>query len=334
MKAVVLSNYGNVENLELAELPVPSIKPGEIRIRTRAISFNPVDTQIRRGLPEGKMVTTNILGRDLSGIVDEVYPGETRFKKGDEVYCYVCNLASSGTYVEYICVPADIVALKPATLSHEEASAVPVAGITAWLALTKLKTPRSRSLFVAGGAGGVGSFAIMLSGHFGFDQVVTTAGNEKSRAYLTGVLGLNEDQILNYRTDDVAAEAIKRNGGYFDGAFDLAGGRMLTVCCKVIGFDGNMASAVDPPEKDDFEFLFQKNGSFHSIGANAYSLSGDRKDWKNYRHMLEALAGLFDNAQLKKPSVQVVGRFSAATVQTAHRLLESGAVQGKLVMSC
>src|SRR6188508_3118731 len=122
MKAVILNKYGSVDNFELADLPIPEIKKGQVRIKMMAVSFNPVDYQIRKGLPEMKLVTSNILGRDIAGIVDEVHKAVTDLKKGDEVYCYVCNLASSGTYAEYVSVPAAIVSKKPASLSFEQAA--------------------------------------------------------------------------------------------------------------------------------------------------------------------------------------------------------------------
>src|SRR5262249_55984303 len=156
----------------MEDVSVPSIQKGQIRIRIKAASFNPVDYQIRKGLPESDLVRSNILGRDLSGIVDKVFSDVKEFKKGDEVYCYVANLGSSGTYTEYITVPAAIVAKKPMCLSHEQAASIPVSGITAWLALNKTKAKKFNSVFIAGGAGGVGSFAISLAKQLGIQNIL------------------------------------------------------------------------------------------------------------------------------------------------------------------
>jgi NADPH:quinone reductase len=130
MKASILKEYGGSDNFELTGLPIPSIQTGQIRIKIKAVSFNPVDFQIRKGLSESRSVTSNILGRDLPRIVDEVHEEVADFKKGDKVYCYTCNPGSSGTYTEYICVPSEIVSKKPVSLSHEQAASIPVAGIT------------------------------------------------------------------------------------------------------------------------------------------------------------------------------------------------------------
>lgn len=216
MKAIILKEYGSIDNFEMADLTVPVTRKGQIRIKIKAVSFNPVDYQIRKGLPESRSVTSNILGRDLSGIVDEVYEDVKDFIIGDEVFCYACNLASSGTYTEYVCVPEAIVAKKPVSLSHEQAASIPVAGITAWLALTKTKAGKSTSVFIAGGAGGVGTFAIMFAKQLGCKNIVTTAGNDKSLSYLVENLQLKKEQIINYRDDDFIKKTIERNNGYFD----------------------------------------------------------------------------------------------------------------------
>jgi NADPH:quinone reductase len=333
MKAIILREYGSVDNFEIADLPVPETRKGQIRIKIKAVSFNPVDYQIRKGLPESRSVTSNILGRDLSGIVDEVHECVTDFKKGDEVFCYTCDLAGSGSYTEYICVPAAIVARKPVSLSHAQAASIPVAGITAWIALTKTKAEKSKSIFIAGGAGGVGTFSIMFAKQFGC-QIVTTAGNDKSLSYLLQNLQLKKEQIINYRDNDFIKKAIEINNGYFDIALDLVGGKMLSACCELLTIDGNLASVTEAPGQNDFDILFLKNASFHSIGANAYSLSDNQEYWKTYQDILNHISKLFDSNAISKPPITILGPLSVDTVKKAHELLENNSVQGKLVMKC
>ena len=334
MKAIILKEYGSINNFESADIPIPLVKKGHIRIRIKAVSFNPVDYQIRKGLPESRQVTSSILGRDFSGIVDEVHEDEREFKKGDEVFCYVSNLASSGTYTEFICVPSTIVAKKPVFLSHEQAASIPVAGITAILAIEKAKKNKSRTFFIAGGAGGVGTFVIMFAKLSGFRNIVATAGNDKSRSYLMQQLQLKEEQIINYRDNDFVKSAIVVNGEYFDVALDLVGGKMLSACCELLAIDGQLISVVDVPGKEDFEILFQKNASFHPIGANAYSLSTNPGHWKTYKYILNYISGLFDSNVLIKPPITILGSLSVGTVKKAHELLENNSVQGKLIMTC
>ena len=334
MKAIILKEYGSIDNFEVADVPMPPTGKGEIRIKIKAVSFNPVDYQVRKGLPEARELKSNILGRDLSGIVDEVDKDVNDFKKGDEVICYVCNLASSGTYTEYISAPSSLVGRKPVSLSHEEAASIPVAGITAWLALNKAKTGKSKSIFIAGGAGGVGSFAIMLAKQSGLHNIITTAGNDRSRDYLVQNLQLEKEQIINYKDDDFIKKAIERNGGHFDIVLDLVGGRMLSACCELLAIDGNLVSVTEIPVRDDFEILFRKNASFHTIGANAYSLSDNREHWKMYQYILNYISKLFDSKAIVKPAITILGPLSVDTVKKAHTLLENSSVQGKLIMSC
>ena len=334
MKAIILKEYGSINNFESADIPIPLVKKGHIRIRIKAVSFNPVDYQIRKGLPESGQVTSSILGRDFSGIVDEVHEDEREFKKGDEVFCYVSNLASSGTYTEFICVPSTIVAKKPVFLSHEQAASIPVAGITAILAIEKAKKNKSKSFFISGGAGGVGTFVIMFAKLSGFRNIVATAGNDKSRSYLMQQLQLKKEQIINYRDSDFVKNAIEVNGEYFDVALDLVGGKMLSACCELLAIDGQLISVVDVPGKEDFEILFQKNASFHPIGANAYSLSANPGHWKTYKYILNYISGLFDSNVLIKPPITILGSLSVGTVKKAHELLENNSVQGKLIMTC
>ncbi|MEA2695658.1 MAG: NADPH:quinone reductase [Acidobacteriota bacterium] len=334
MKAIVLSSFGSADNFEMADLPIPEVRPGEVRIKIQAVSFNPVDYQIRNGQSESRHLRSMILGRDLSGCVAAVHENVTDFRVGDSVWSYVCDLASSGTYAEYVSVPAELVAMKPVSLTHEQAAAVPVAGITASLALNKARAGATTSVFLAGGAGGVGTFAILLARQLGVRNLVTTAGNAKSRAHLIASCGLSHDQIVDYKDGGFIEQAMKRNGGGFDVALDLVGGRMLSACCALLAVDGDLVSITEAPSQDDFETLFQKNASFHSVGANAYSLIEDRAVWRKYREMLEHLSRLFDSGALAPPPIHVLGRLSPEVVKEAHALLESNAVQGKLVMTC
>jgi NADPH:quinone reductase-like Zn-dependent oxidoreductase len=265
-------------------------------------------------------------------VIDEVHEEVSDFKKGDEVYSYVAHLASSGTYTEYICVPSFLVAKKPLSLSHEEAAATPVAGITAWLALTKTKAQIAKSVFLAGGAGGVGSFVILFAKKFGVNNIVTTAGSSKSFYYLVQRLGISESRVLNYRNNNFVENTVDKKG-YFDIAIDLVGGKILSACCSLLAIDGDLASATEIPTTNDFEVLFSKNASFHSIGTNAYSLSQNQFHHARYQQILNRITDLFDSGSISKPPVSVVGSFGLQTVRQAHIMLENNLAQGKLVMN-
>ncbi len=114
---------------------------------------------------------------------------------------------------------------------------------------------------------------------------------------------------------------------------NFVGGKTLSSCCEVVAIDGDFASVTDAPHKDDFEILYQKNASFHSIGANAYSLTENQEYWKNYQHILNDISKLFDNNAISKPPITIVGSLSVEAVKNAHELLENNLAQGKLIMS-
>jgi NADPH2:quinone reductase len=160
---------------------------------------------------------------------------------------------------------------------------VPVAGITASIALNKARVDKTASVFIAGGAGGAGTFTILLARQLGVRNLVTTAGNAKSRDYLIAACGLSDDQIIDYKNGSFIEQAMQHNGGGFDVALDLVGGNMLSACCVLLALDGNLASITEAPGQDDFAALFQKNASFQPVGANASSLTNDRAIWRKYR---------------------------------------------------
>jgi NADPH:quinone reductase len=334
MQAIVLNAFGSVDNFAMAELPMPDLREGDVRIKVKAISFNPIDYQIRKGNAGSLLLQPVVLGRDLSGCIDAIHESVTDLAVGDDVFSYVCKLASSGTYAEYVCVPAELVAKMPKSLTYEQAAAIPVIGITASMAWDKVMSDKTTSVFIAGGAGGVGSIAIQLARLRGVKNLTTTAGSPKSRAFLIEQCGLRDEQIIDYKADDFVAQALERNGRAFDIALDLVGGSMLSACCALLAVDGNIASVTEAPSVDDFDVLFEKNASFHSVGANAYSLATDRAVWLRYRHMLDRLSGYFEDGSIALPTINNLGNFSVAVVKQAHILLESSAVQGKLVMTC
>ena len=334
MKAIALSAYGSAANFYEVDLPLPEMRPGDVRIRVHAIAFNPIDVQLRKGSLPGAPVSTAVLGRDLSGTVDAVHESVHSLRPGDEVYSCICTLASSGAYAEFVSVPEELVSLRPARLSHGQAAAIPVAALTAGLALERTRADSSQSMLVIGGGGGVGSFVISLAEEIGLHRLVTTAGSEASREYLTGECGLRDDQVLDYRRGNLADLAMAANGGAYDVVIDLVGGTTLSAACRMLTVGGHLASATEAPSRDDFEFLFDRNASFHAIGAHADSLSRDRRQWMRYRHRLDRLSRQIDAGSLRMPRVTDVGRFSVSTVRRAHDLLEHGGVQGKLVMTC
>ena len=174
MHAIVIHETGGPEVLRYEETERPEPRDGEVLIRVLAASVNPVDWKYRRGMAEKQLPA--VLGNDVSGTVEE--SRAEGFAEGDDVF----GLAASGGYAEFATSPAGVIAKKPAGLSHEQAAAIPVAGLTAWQALhDRGGLERGQTALVAGGAGGVGHDRCQRSPRGGWKPVGRDAGRGASR---------------------------------------------------------------------------------------------------------------------------------------------------------
>lgn len=159
MKAMVVHQFGGPEVLKYEDAPRPQPKEGEILVRVIAAGVNPVDTYVTAG-KGGNATLPVIPGRDVAGVVEELGPGATKFKKGDAVYAYSRN----GGFAEYVAVAEKDAAPKPASLTFVEAAGVPVGGGTAWRALVDTAhVAPGQTVLVQGGSGGVGGLAVQIA---------------------------------------------------------------------------------------------------------------------------------------------------------------------------
>ncbi|KAH9328445.1 hypothetical protein KI387_000553, partial [Taxus chinensis] len=196
---VILCN-GSSNVLQFGDLPVPTAGPEEILVKVRAVALNPVDFKLRAGaFPHDKFPV--VPGCDVCGVVEEVGEGVTKFKKGDEVYGNIQVViagrpkTSAGTLAQYTVVEQHLVAHKPNNLSGEEAASLPVALLTAQKAFDMVNFERGQSVFVVGGAGGVGRIAIQLAKHvYGASRIVSNASTGK----LDFVKSLGADLVVDY----------------------------------------------------------------------------------------------------------------------------------------
>lgn len=339
MRAVILEKFGGAENLVDATLPMPQAGADDVLIRVKAVGFNPTDYQLRQsGHPS--LTPPVVIGRDIAGVVEACGANVRDLKAGDAVFAYLVPRWLGG-YAEYVAAPSWYVAPKPVALSFAEAASVPVAAMTALCALRRARPESRKSLLVAGGAGGVGSWAIGFAKAFGISRIVTTAGSEASRGYIRDVLGLDEARIVDYRgrgRADLAQAAVAANGGLFEIALDCVGGAMTHLCCDVVDFEGDVVSVVNGPKDQshgtaeaDEDLLFDRSAAFHCemISAIAYAAQPERHGV--YRERLLDIAGFIERGEVRLPAVTVVGALSAASVREAHRRLETGHTIGKLV---
>ncbi len=343
MKAVVLDAFGGVENLHWRDWMMPEPGEGEIRIKINGIAVNPVDYKMRKGLIPGELPA--VLGRDASGIVDAIGPGITQFQEGDEVFAVLFGPKSNGAYAEYVTTSAHFVCKKPSNLSFIEASILGVAGITAYDAvMKKAQIQTEDTVLVAGGSGGVGSFAISFLKHLGVSTVLTTTGSDKSKKYLAQKLKIPENHLVPYigQNVDEMMEQIKTatNGKGVDIAFDFVGGEMKKLCFNAVGFDGRIVSIVEEPPGFDFDIwradtspFFAKSGTYHFVAASARARNGGPDDWSVYGDVMSDIVRLIEAGELKLPEITHLGSLSEETIREAHMLLETGQAKGKLALS-
>jgi NADPH:quinone reductase-like Zn-dependent oxidoreductase len=193
MHAMVL----NEGKLELQTLPIPQPQSGQVRIRVRAASVNPVDWKLAQRAPAG---THSIPGRDLAGIIDAVGPDAGTWHAGQAVIA----VATGGSYTQYALASVHAVALKPSHLSFEEAAGIPIVGETGWRAMVVVgNVQRGQRVLIQGGAGGVGSSAVQIAKARGAYVIATASPSHN------GLLrSLGADEVVDYH-DAHAVDAIR-----------------------------------------------------------------------------------------------------------------------------
>jgi NADPH:quinone reductase-like Zn-dependent oxidoreductase len=222
MKAFLYEAYGPPERLRMAEVDKPVPDADEVLVEVLGASVNPADWHSMRGKPLFSRLTLGllgpkhkILGVDVAGRVETVGSGVTTVKPGDEVYANLLDHGYGG-FAEYVSVPADGVALKPANLSFEKAAAVPMAAVTALQGLRHHgEIQPGQKVLINGASGGVGTYAVQLAKLFGADVtgVCSTGKVDLARS-------LGADRVVDYTQEDFA-----RLGERFDLMLDIAGSR-------------------------------------------------------------------------------------------------------------
>ena len=343
MQAMALKAFGGADNLRWSEWPLPDPKAGEVRIRVHAISVNPVDVKMRLGRIPVELPV--VLGRDVAGTIDALGEGVTRFEVGDSVFAVLFGQRSNGAYAQYVSTPAAFVRLKPSGVSDAQAAALGVAGLTAYESVMRKAHVRAgEAVLVAGGAGGVGSFAIPLLRHVGASPILVTTGNDQSAAYLRQTMKIPDDDLVHYRgrSLDELESAVRARTDHRGATvtFDFVGGEMKKLCFRAIDFDGRVVSIVE--ESPGFELdiwrldrspLLARSGTFQFVALSARARAGSARDWEVYQETMADLTTLISTRRIPPPSVTELGELSEPTIQEAHRMLETGHVTGKLVLT-
>ncbi len=302
MKAAFIERFGGPEVFQYGDLPDPVAGPGEVVVDIVATSVNAADWKVRLG--EYKHTKFPLVpGRDFSGTVSAVGEGVKDIALGDAVFG-VCAAGQEGSYAEKIAVKAEIVAKKPSGLSHVNAAALALTGLTAMSAIEDtLKLQRGETILIQGGAGGVAGFAIQLAKHIGA-RVITTA-SAANHAY---VRGLGADEVVDYNARDFT-QAVAN----CDAVFDTVGGDVAQRSFAVLKPGGRAAfiasgAQAPTPQRTDVTALRPPVG--------------------RARRHLERIVELYEAGVVRPAEVKLYRLSEAAD---AHRLSESRHFKGKLV---
>ena len=332
MRALVLTNYGGPETTVLADVPEPAPRAGEVLVRVRAAGLNPVDFKTRAG---GLRVIHRyplpiVMGNELSGVVEDLGPGAMRFAKGDRVFARV-DRNKMGAFAEYAVIPEDHVALMPKSLDFPAAAAVPLAALTALQALRdELHVSAGQRIFIPGGAGGVGTFAIQIAKLLGA-HVATTASPSGDAL----VARLGADVVIDY-----TRECFEEKVSGYDSAFDLLGGDTLARLWPVLKPGGRVVSIAGMPEPVTARKDLERGSGLAAIFwvASLTTRLRAARHGLSYRYLfmhasgadLTYLASLID---AKKLDVVIDRVFSFTDIKEAVAYLETGHAKGKVVVT-
>ena len=241
MKAFIIDGYGSNEKVRLGEMPEPKLRDDDVLVQVHAASVNPLDIKIRDGAFKRilKHRLPLILGNDLAGVVVQAGPRVRRFIPGDEVYA-CADQDHIGSFAEVIAVKESNLALKPKTLSMEDAASIPLVGLTAWQVLVeKANLKNGQKVLIHAGSGGVGTLAIQLAKHIGA-TVATTA----SPANFDLLKQLGADIVIDYKKDKF--EELLSD---YDVVFDTQGGAVLEKSLRVLRPGGKIVGIAGPPDR-------------------------------------------------------------------------------------
>lgn len=303
MKAAFFDMHGGPEVLRYGDLPDPVAGDDQVVVDIHAASVNGADWKVRSARDQQVPYFPYVLGRDFSGTVREVGSAVGDFRPGDAVFG-ICDVGQEGTYAEKIAMKAALVARKPDTITHMEATAMALTGLTALVSVEEtLKLQRGEKILIQGGAGGVAGFAIQLAKHIGAYVVTTT-----STGNLDYVRSLGADEVLDYRVQDFATTVSD-----CDAVLETVGGDVALRSFDVLKPGGRAAfidSGATAPEspRDDVQSLRPQVG----------------RD----RPHLERIVDLLDTGVVRVPEIM---EFALSDAAEAHKISESRHFRGKLV---
>jgi zinc-binding alcohol dehydrogenase family protein len=318
-------------SLEDLELPAPTPAPRDLLVRVKAVSVNPVDTKVRKGVaPEPGQA--KVLGWDAVGTVEAVGASVSAFRPGDRVY-YAGSITRPGANSELHVVDERIAALAPQSLDDAQAAALPLTTITAYeLLFDRLRVAKNggagQTLLIVGGAGGVGSILIQLARQLTGLRVVATASRAETRAWC---LSLGAHAVIDH-SKPLAAELRAAGIGEVDMVASLTEtARHYPQIIESLRPQGQLAVIDDAPVLDAMP-LKGKSISLHWELMFTRS-KFETPDMARQGELLAEVAALVDAGRIRTTANASFGTINAANLRRAHALIESGRAQGKVVLA-
>ena len=319
MKAIVRETYGPPDVLHLEEVPVPTLRDGDVLVRVRAASANAGDWHLLRGTPLPFRLVAGlrtpkfkIIGTDIAGTVEAVGRNVTQFRPGDEVFGELSR-CGFGAYAEFAVAPEKALALKPANLSFDEAATLPTAGCTALQGLRKGLIQRAQRVLINGASGGVGMFAVQIAKSFGAE--VTAVCSTRN---VDVVRSIGADHVIDYTKDDFAT-----HGQRYDVILAANGDRSIWDYRRALTADGRYAMTGGSNRQLTDALLL---GPLLSLGRQRFGNVLVRSDQAD----LLVLKELCETGKIR-PVID--RRFALADVPSAVQYVEDGHARGKVVVT-
>ncbi len=321
MRAIVNKKYGSPENLKLETVPKPAPKPNEILIKIINTTVSAGDCEVRRmkmpilfwlpirlymGLLKPRI---NILGQELSGVIEAVGSNVTNFKVGDEVLA--ATEMNLGAYAEYIVLPADgAITLKPAEISFKEAAALPVGSINAIYFLRSINITHNQKILINGAGGSIGTLAIQIAKSYNAE---VTAVDKKEKLQRLKEIGSN--RVIDYMSQDIT-----KINETFDVIFEVSGKLSYKRCKNLLKKDGIFISA-----NPTLLLMLQKIWTSRSTGRKVITGVAD-----NNKHYLNQIINLVIEGKVK-PAIDKC--YPIEKIVEAHRYVESESKIGNVIIN-
>lgn len=325
MKALQIKKYGEIkEGLSLNEIDKPSIKSNDILVEVKAASLNPIDYKMVEGKLKDMipLKLPSTIGFDVSGVIVEKGADVKNFEVGDEIYSRVPQ-EQMGTVAEFVAINSDLVALKPDNITFEQASGLPLTGLTAIQALESVGIKENDRILIHAGSGGVGSFAIQYAKAKGAIVYTTT-----STSNVDWVKALGADRVIDYTTEDY-----KEVANNLDIVFDTLGDEYTFDAFEIIKDGGKVTTIVGPPDEETAK----------QMGMKDYNLPEKLSKLIEKKSAIYKLTWMQPNAnQLKEIATMVEDRtikpivdliYSLEDGVDAYEYLATGKAKGKVIIS-